>query len=526
MDSMKLQKVEPVLFYAMLIVTMVPALLYRFFPTMDGPAHLYNSNLIVHLLFNHGSPVSDFFMINPVPVPNWLSHFILALLNAFLPAFMAEKIFIVAFMTFLPLSFRYLVRQYQYPWLSLLIFPFCYSFLFCSGFYNYSIGMILVFISLAVWKRYEGKLTLRATLLMFFLITCAWFTHILIYAFLLLALGWMIIRELMQNLLHNPPAKPFWLATVRKSCVLLLITLPSLVMVYIFISHVSMEGSATHLPFSTLMRWIAISKPLIVYGEREIPFTTLFSVACLFLIAVIVWPRKRTAALSPRSATRIVADFLLMPGNAFLLMTLVALVLFLFIPNASNAGMMSDRFLLLFFFFLITWIALHHVPQWAIVVSWVMILTAHFILLTGYTKEIRNLNRDATAMYKVSQFIEPNCIVLPVTLSDNWLHTHFSNYLGADNSVIITENYEANVGWFPVVWNTNKAKAVTFGNLKRQEPFFLWYDVESDRTVPADYIFIIGSAEKLEPQEKEALREDYTLRYASSNGYIRLFVLK
>ena len=83
-------------FLAVTILNLFPIFISKFFPTLDGPSHLYNSNLIVNLLFN-SEGLSSFFALNPELVPNWSGHFILAAFNSIMPAFVAEKILLLVY---------------------------------------------------------------------------------------------------------------------------------------------------------------------------------------------------------------------------------------------------------------------------------------------------------------------------------------------------------------------------------------------------------------------------------------------
>ena len=62
--NISFQKIEPYFFCVITGLTLSPVLFYKFFPTMDGAAHLYNSNLIVQLLFHNNENLNQFFQIN------------------------------------------------------------------------------------------------------------------------------------------------------------------------------------------------------------------------------------------------------------------------------------------------------------------------------------------------------------------------------------------------------------------------------------------------------------------------------
>src|SRR5687768_6062047 len=98
---------EPLIFYAVLLLNLLPLLVFKFYPSLDGPAHLYNSLLIPEML--KGNEVLESMLkFNSEPVPNWSGHFILSFFNLFLPGWLAEKMLLIFYVTGLPLSFRYL----------------------------------------------------------------------------------------------------------------------------------------------------------------------------------------------------------------------------------------------------------------------------------------------------------------------------------------------------------------------------------------------------------------------------------
>ena len=77
----KVRKIEWLLFISIAFLNLLPALWYPYFPTMDSPAHLYNSNLLVELLSNTDSSIHELFIFNPDIVPNWTGHIIMGLIT-------------------------------------------------------------------------------------------------------------------------------------------------------------------------------------------------------------------------------------------------------------------------------------------------------------------------------------------------------------------------------------------------------------------------------------------------------------
>src|ERR1700722_13650087 len=84
------------LFYILLILHLVPIFFGKYFPTQDGPSHLKNALMLKDMILNHQSLYNQYFYINTTPNPNWVLHIFYALFLVFLPAFVVEKIFLIA----------------------------------------------------------------------------------------------------------------------------------------------------------------------------------------------------------------------------------------------------------------------------------------------------------------------------------------------------------------------------------------------------------------------------------------------
>ena len=122
----------------LLLISLLPLWIFRYVPSLDGPQHLYNANVIIQLL--KGSEIfRKFFRINEVVVGYWTGHFALSFFNLFLPAWLAEKIFLTAYVLEVVFSFRYLVRSIdpeRQNLLVYLIFPFVFHSYLLMGYYS------------------------------------------------------------------------------------------------------------------------------------------------------------------------------------------------------------------------------------------------------------------------------------------------------------------------------------------------------------------------------------------------------
>ena len=523
--DLKSHNIEHIVFYVVLILNMLPAVLFKFFPTMDGPAHLYNSNLLNELLFRPHTSIGDYYILNPILVPNLLSHMILSLINLFFPAFWAEKILIVSYLFLLPVSFRSLTKFYNKESLSYLIFPFCYSGLFYLGFYNLSMSFILLFYTLLFWKKNENKLHIKSSFFLFLLVTTTYFAHIFTFIFLVLTLLFDILLSWCSGIAHK---KKNIQLHVHKFLFIVIATIPAMVLLFVFISNTNFEASQKTLPTSELIKWIKDVRPLIALGyEQELRFTEIYYHVLIVLSTIIFFVKVQDYKSKYQKSIFSLTLFkrLNYSKNLYLFMSILILLLYLIVPNSSSAGMMSDRLCLIFFLYAITWIAIANFPLWLRNFSIIAILYVNFGLVLRYIKATNELNDTAIAINEASHKIKSYATVLPINNSNEWLQPHFSNYLGIDKPLIILENYEASVGWFAVKWNESDFPILKLGDLYNTDCSYTWKSGEKKIEKKIDYIFVWGKDKEISYDAHEQLQKYYKLIYLSPDEKIKLYEL-
>ena len=104
----KIFKSERLLFLFFSLLNIYPLFTLSIIPSLDGPQHLYISNVIVNLVEGNDF-IQQFFMFNKIIVGNWIGHFILSFLNFIFPGAIAEKLFLSIYYLGIVYAFRYLV---------------------------------------------------------------------------------------------------------------------------------------------------------------------------------------------------------------------------------------------------------------------------------------------------------------------------------------------------------------------------------------------------------------------------------
>lgn len=512
---------ERYFFLAITILNLIPVLACRFFPTMDGAAHLYNSNIINELVFKSNPHLSTFFTLNTFPVPNWTGHFILSFINLFLSAFIAEKILLLFYLIALPYSFRQLIKTIapKGVLLSYFIFPFTYSFLLLLGFYNFLLALVFMFITLNYKiKNEREQFSTSKIFVLVSLLMLVYFSHIAVFiTTLFILLAHSFFRHIFENKSTKSKVKIIALALSLKAYALLFI--------YYF-STVSTSGNATFITTKELAYWL---KRIIVFNpQREEVFTKIVFYL-IFSLAIIAVHNSVKLTIKRLKESTLKNSFLTVVSTIFnclgfwLIPMFIFLILYFLLPDStSNAGYVSTRLGLLFFLLLIIWLSSQKIQKWIVIIAASIVLFCHFNLLLLHHALIKDLNKIAESCYSASAHIAANSIVLPLNYSDNWLTGHFSNYLGVDKPMIILENYECGTRYFPVRWNEPEIPNVLLGNAASTDfPCLQWKSNNQSKPEKIDYVFVSG---KIETKTDtcgllitEKIKENYSLIFENEN---------
>ena len=503
---------EKYIFISILLINIAFVSILKFMPSMDGPAHLYNSNLLLsHIRYGFAD---DFFSVNAFYIPNWLSHVMLASFRIFLPGWLAEKCLIILYITGLSISFRLAVKQLNPGNIaySHLIFPFIYSFLFHLGFYNYCLSFIFFFYAIYYWLKNRENHSIKVSLILCLLFILTFYSSMLTLLFQGLTLGILALSGKILKIKETSSGNP-----LKYLLRLLITSLPALVLLFLFYAKTDFPSTSGRIGTAELIKWIGDARPLIVYNyaiEKILTELIVYIFIGLFLISVY-YRLFRLSSFKPE-----LKDMLTLPA-------LSALVLLFIIPSGGYAGMMSDRLALMFFMILLLFIATMNMPR-NIRYILPLFIMIHFILL-GYhfNVALRKLNDDAKKIVSSSSGIPSGSIVLPLDLTENWLGIHFSNYLGVEKDLIILENYEAYVGWFPIRWDGQNLPDIKLGEHSRINGIS-WIDNPlAVRSVQIDCIYLYGKITSINKPELAELRtvlnEEFTM-LPPENDYIRIYM--
>ncbi|OFX27024.1 MAG: hypothetical protein A2041_10985 [Bacteroidetes bacterium GWA2_31_9b] len=496
----RIKQIEPYFFFFFLIINLIPVFLFKFLPTLDGPSHLHNSNLINNILFSDSDFIKSFYNLNTELIPNWSGHFILSLFNLFLPAWIAEKILILTYLIILPLSFRWFIKSISSDnyYLSYFIFPFCYSFTFFLGFYNFSLALVLLFLILTYWTKIQNNLKSIHFLILFLLFTVLYFSHVFVFLITTLAIAVIIIKQLTLDIEINSLYKTFQLFLKK----VLFAVLTSAIGIALSLNFLLTREAFgySYIPKIELLHWLKNIRPTIVFhfGHEGVYTSILFYlIAALTTIALF---NKVKEIIKSRPSFTVFIKNSIVQNDLWFIFSFILLLLYFFMPDSNGySGYFTVRLGLLLYMFYLIWIATRNYSKWIIISSVTLIFIANTGLNYYYLKQVRKLNKQAVEINNQSKFIDNNTVVLPMNFSSNWMHGHFSNYLGIDKQVVILENYECSTGYFPVKWNDDSFPNTTIGTMLKSDFCTDWKTNKSSlKQYQVNYIFIIGNSKELE----------------------------
>jgi hypothetical protein len=492
----------------------------KFYPAMDGPAHLHNSYIFKQLVCGSDF-LEQYYIINTIPIPNWTNHIVLSSLLAIVSPNNAEKGTHIIYILLLAFSFRYFIKQLQPKNIaaSSLIFPFLFSFLLHLGFLNFCYSIGFMFFGLGYYLKHRNNINLKNGFILSIIITLTYFSNVLGFVYLVFFLfAFSFVNHFCDITKFN---KTIIIEFIKKYVGLFLICIIPLICLALFYHAVSFFPSTNEYKNQELQDWIFNIRPLIVYvfnDDKEYTQVLFNLLMMSFSVAVFSFYKKEQRIK-------------LSVSLVFLVTIFFTYILLLKIPDGSSAGMMSDRLGLMLFFIFLAALVSFPIPKTVLLL---IVCGAVFINFSIYHYNhkliIKNYSEHADKIFNVSSHINEKSIVLPITMDADWLEGHFSNYLGVNKEMVILENYEANVGWFPLKWNKEKLPKFVIGN--KQNIGNIYWVTNSDSKIEKkiDYIFLYGNTAKLEQPEyaelKAELVSNYILDESITDSYTKLFKLK
>jgi hypothetical protein len=450
------------LFLVLMIIHLVPIWLFEFFPSQDGPSHIYNASLLLDYSNANNQTIREAFQTNINPFPNWIGHLILMLLMPLVGPLAAEKILISLCVLLLPLAMAYLLSGLKKNTIlfSLLGFILAYNNLLHMGFYSFMLGTSFALFSLGYWWRHWQTFKFSQLATMYGLLTITYFCHFVPFAFTLISIFVFVSTLTLAKIIRGK--------IVERSCKTI-----ELISKHIFVAAKSLwlipayfvaqgyyllanydTAEVFYPPFMDLIVYLIDFRLLVSYTNWHLYVS--WSLQATLLLVIII-----NTYLRIRHKIRFISR------DVFLILFLLFLAWYLMAPWAtSGGGWFNPRLCLFAFIFLAAWFT--DLPRHISTAVLILLVTLSIFHAGRHTYEYYHLQPDLKEMTAAIDHIEPHSILAPRVIDDK-SSTFFGELVGVNpfrhppayyalgKDVVLLDNYEAAHSYFPINWKKKYA---------------------------------------------------------------------
>lgn len=430
-----------ILFVVMIVIHLIPIWKFAYFPTQDGPSHIYNSQVLKDFRDSEYQ-FSDYYKLNIKPFPNWISYIILAGFQFIFSPIVSERLFLTIYVVVMAISFYYFLGVFGHKRriFAFISFPFIYNFLFLMGFYNFAISVPLMFFSIGYFWKHKDSINWKSGIILGLLLVLTYFSHpvpYLLAVVIIFVLSIIYFRKRIKGIIYNA-----------------ICLIPS---AGLFINYAIYTGmtkpkrppsSFWNMP-RLLVDFIS-GKSLVSYNiveQTKIGYV-IFGFIALMLIVTIVskWRfQDRKLIINLEEKDYLIFCFIASFG------------LYIYAPDGieNQGGFITSRLSLISSLFLIPLISenIGKMIRIIAVALMIIIVIGNFVYLYDYIDVLSfELEEYTAGVDKIGK----NIVMMPLIFDKGGnsqlvqIFTHAPNYYCLDNGNINLGNYEASIHYFPI----------------------------------------------------------------------------
>lgn len=412
---------------ALVAAALVPIWSSRYFPTIDGPSHVYNAWVLQQLVRgNH--LVAQWYAIDWRPNPNWSGHVVMALLMTIFPPVVSEKLLVSGIVALFGIAmwlYAGCADDSARP-LAVIALPFSYHLLLQAGFYNFSIGVALYFFIVAIWWRRRDRPDVRTIAIVAALLLLCYFSHPLPAMLAVLSIGilWIATLPGRRKLAHAAHL----IALVPVSALLIW-----------FIRGQGATVASPHRKLADLFLYMWKMWPIVSMQHRQATFGTLLFVTIVGLVLLTLLRRRGAGRES----------------DGFILITLLLIVLYAGAPETSSGGsLIMERMAIFVAISPFAWIAPRLSKR---VVTGIAIAAAiAFLIDCGFlASRYRDVSRHIDRLVRSANALGSDTTFIPL-IRNMWMPgtfvpfaPHQIDYAAVAKRDVDLLNYEPRAGYFP-----------------------------------------------------------------------------
>ncbi|MBM3240453.1 hypothetical protein FJZ31_29570 [Candidatus Poribacteria bacterium] len=476
------------LIIALLVIHLMPLWIFKYFPSQDGPSHIYNAKVLKEYHKHENYKLRDVFKLNLTIFPNWTSHPFMAFLLYFCPPIITEKILLTFCVGLLPLSLFYFLNAINRRKIlfGLLGFLFAYHYLLLMGFYNFTLSVSLFFFALGYWWKHKNDMSVVNVIVLYLLMLLTYLSHIVSYGLLLLvmlisacissvsaairAVSEVTVRSTTNELTVRSTVREFgrWL---NRIAIFGGYMLPAYFILLGYYLDSPKEGGGSH----QSPEWITDY----FWGFKSLVYFTDWHVGVMkFLLGFFALVGVLTVAY------RIYKRQLLSETDQFALLAIIFTIMFIKAPwGLGPGGWINDRIHLYIFLILSPWfvIEFHRYLRYGIAACMILLSLAHLGRMSydfyHIDKEIAELTSGVDKMEPHTTFqirsTDWNASESMGSIKYVTPFVHSVAFYGLYKKDIgHLANYEANYNYFPINYNGTYEGIIDY--------ILAWYDNAPD----------------------------------------------
>ena len=435
-------------FVACMLQIWIPA----YFLNCDGPCHLANAKAMLAMwTLPDEDFYTRFFSVSNQPNPNWLSNILLVALLPLVKGAIAEKILVSGYVLLMLVSLDRLLRRIGEGrhLFTMLFLVFIFNNSLAQGFYNFSFSISFFLLLVNSWLGYLEHNRNLSIVWIFGFMLLTYFSHPVSFGYGFFACFSLLLSYTVSGFFAGDIRRIF-----KYVLVLILTTLPFLLFFLTFAENSAKHGKIVPAYMPERLFELVAFDYLINYSSKEVLivkflgglFTVLFFLVFVFKVVI-----KRN----------------IHKYDGFLLSLLVVFCAFLNLPDKMMGGglfvMRTGLYLFLITGFCAAYLLPHKLKNILGVIGFII-----FLLLVTIRIPIMYAGAQIVKEHtEVSKLITKGSVLLPLNfnkmgkghdgkiLADrNEVYGHVAQYIGADNKILVLDNYEANTGYFPLNWNS------------------------------------------------------------------------
>ena len=442
------------------------------FVTQDGPAHVYNAQLLAQS-FDPNSPSRLVYSIAWKPIPNWAGHLILAGLLTQFPAWIADRIMTtitLAGLATATLWLRWRVCGGKGLVLAALLSALlAMNMAWLLGFTSFLIGSCLFPITLGIWWQGRYRLSFGRIAALAFLLCLGYFCHLVSLGLTVVGLIVLAVTGPVQDGCEQP-----WRYRTARLLRTSISFAPLLILGCLYLQAATRSGPIQPVwenLWGARLGWV---DPITLAVKEGLPFTSrvnrafaVFAPAVWLSVALVLWwytrmtgreaPGRRHRADNPAAQEAIKTQNSVDDRQGWLLLAGLLLLGGIIGPDSfglAHGEFLPQRLLLLGFIALVPVFDadLNRWPGRCVFAAITLAVTLQAAIVWDYA-----LYSDATAgqMIRAGKLVGRDQRIITLLVSSKGRFRanpllHAENWLGVDTGNVVWNNYEARHYYFPV----------------------------------------------------------------------------